>query len=168
MQNRRILIYNLTSGNILADRIPDFVLGASDFVTPGVITSPTPSNFLPLALAYDSVNNRLFVGDNQSRVLVFDTTTITNGMNAVNVLGKPDFVTGGVPTATQSSIYTPYGLAYHPVTNRLFVLDGSLNRVLVFDTTTITDGENAVNVLGQPNFTSSATATNQAGMNFPM
>ena len=38
---------------------------------------------------------------------------------------------------------------------------------MVLDVASITDGENAVNVLGQPNFTTATAATTQAGMRNP-
>ena len=49
---------------------------------------------------------------------------------------------------------SPRGLIYDPAGNRLFVADFSNNRVMLFDVASITNGENAVNVLGQANFTS--------------
>ncbi len=51
---------------------------------------------------------------------------------------------------------------------RLFVGDTSNHRVTIFDVASITDGENAVNVLGQLNFTSGSSATSQGRMYAPM
>ena len=114
------------------------------------------------ALAFDAVNNRLFYGDiSNNRVLVFNTASITDGMNAVHVLGQTDFISAGT-ALTQSGFNNPEGLAYDPNTNRLFVDDFNNSRVLVFNTTNITDGMNAINVLGTTSFTASGSGTTQS------
>ena len=61
----------------------------------------------------------------------------------------------------------PTGLAYDATNSRLFVSDLSNNRVLFYDVSTITDGKSAINVLGQPNYTSNTAATTQTGLNNP-
>ena len=162
----RVLVFNLDNNNDLLDRDADFVLGQPNL---GVDNSGTTQNQMitPVGLAFDSVNNRLFVADqNNSRILVFDTTTITNGMNASNVIGQANF-TSSATGLTQSTLNRPAGLGYDSTGNRLFVADWQNHRVLVFDTNTITDGMNAAFVLGQANFTSAAQATTQSGMRFP-
>jgi len=106
-------------------------------------------------LAYDAANSRLFEADyTNSRVLVFNVASITNGQNAANVLGQADFTTGSSIT-TQSGFNHPYGLAYDAANSRLFEGDYLNARVLVFNVSSITNGQNAVNVLGQTNFTNS-------------
>lgn len=118
------------------------------------------------SLEYDQENNRLFVGDGDTlggfggntngsqRVLVFDMTEITNGENAVNVLGQADFVSDDYTSADASSFLDAEGVAYDPTGDRLFVSDKDNNRVLVFAVDAILDNEAAVNVLGQADFTS--------------
>ena len=49
----------------------------------------------------------------------------------------------------------------------LAVADTGNNRALVFDAMFLTNGENAVSVLGQASFTANAAATTAAGMNAP-
>lgn len=161
--NNRVLVYNLDANNNLVDRIPDNVLGQVNF-TNNFIDLSQSGLHSPYGLAYDAANNRLFVADlDNSRVLVFDVTTITNGENAINVLGQPDFTTESNAT-TQSKMTSPRGVELDTANNRLFVADHGSRRVLVFDITAITNGENAVNVLGQPNFTSNAGALTQSGL----
>ncbi len=53
---------------------------------------------------------------------------------------------------------SPRRLAFDPSGNRLFVADYTNNRVMVFDVGSITNGENAANVLGQTTFTTSIAA----------
>ena len=159
----RVVVYNLNTDNTLADAIPDYVLGQSNWHAREIVTTRSGMSS-PWNIAYDPVGDRLFVAEfANNRVLVFDTASITNGEDATNVLGQTDF-TSSVRATTQSGLNNPYGLAFDAVANRLFVAEYGNNRVLVFDTTTITDGENAVSILGQANFTSSGAATTQAGM----
>ncbi|MEX1997858.1 MAG: beta-propeller fold lactonase family protein [Candidatus Andersenbacteria bacterium] len=164
--NDRVLVYNLNANDTLIDRIPDNVLGQANFYTNTGATTQAGLN-TPLGLAYDSTNQRLFVTDaSNNRVVIYDVTAITDGENAVNVLGQANFTTATAAT-TQAGMSSPRGVAYDSANQRLFVGDSTNNRVVVFDVTAITDGENAVNVLGQANFTSSGAATTQAGMNNP-
>jgi DNA-binding beta-propeller fold protein YncE len=165
--NNRVMVFNLDSSNNLIDHTADNVLGQLNFT--GNASATTQSGLLcPYGLAFDSTNNFLFVSDlGNNRVLVFDTTTISNGMNASNVLGQANFTSSGTGT-TQSTMNFPDGIAFDNTNGRLYLTDNSNNRVLVFDTTTITNGMNASNVLGQANFTSGGAATTQSGMNRPL
>jgi DNA-binding beta-propeller fold protein YncE len=166
--NYRVLVYSLNNDNTLASKTPVNVLGQPDLRSCSRPASATASNFLDVYyLEMDTTNNRLFVPDyGNSRVLVFDVASISNGESAVNVLGQPNF-TSSTSATTQAEMSGPDGVIYDSVNNRLFVADYNNNRVLVYDIASITNGENAVNVLGQPDFTSSTPATTQAGMGKP-
>lgn len=132
-------------------------------ITPGC-TQTTMNG--PRALAFDSGANRLFVADANNRVLVYATSTITNGMAATNVLGQPNFTSSAViATPTSASMSNPRGLAFSA--NALYVSDKGNNRVLVFDVTTVTDGAGARNVLGQTLFTTSAAGSTAGGLSGP-
>ncbi len=166
--NARVLVYNLDPANRLLDRLPDAGLGKAGF--PSNPTGSVNQAELngPSALVYDSTGNRLFVADTSfSRVVVYDVETITNGEDAVNVLGQANFTSSSAAIA-QGGLNAPQGLAYDSGASRLFVSDFNSNRVLVYDVATLTDGENAVNVLGQANFTSGGAATTQSGLNGPL
>jgi DNA-binding beta-propeller fold protein YncE len=165
-QNNRVLVYNLDTNDQPLDYFADFVLGQPNFLTDtSGVTSSTMSS--PMSPVYDSVNNRLYVADsNNSRILIFDVATIVNGENAVNVLGQPNFTTNTFSVA-QNTTPQPLGIALDPTNNRLFVTAFTTNRVTVFDVTTITNGENAVNVLGQVNFTASTNATTASTLSRP-
>lgn len=100
--------------------------------------------------------NKLFVADTgNNRVMVFDGEQTTQphyqAQPALNVLGQPDFYTT-TPAVTQSGMDAPVALAFDDKTNHLFVADQGNNRVLVYDTTNMTDGMNAIAVLGQTDF----------------
>jgi len=165
--NNRILVYNLANNNVLIDRAADYVLGQANFVNAGTSTSQSGLNS-PYGLAFDNANNRLFAADRtNNRVLVFNTVIVTNGENAINVLGQANFTSSGSGLSS-STFNNPQDIAYDASNNHLFVSDRSNNRIVVFDATTITDGEGAVNVLGQANFTSNSNASTQAGFDAPV
>ena len=98
--------------------------------------------------------------------MVFDVAAITNGEDAVKVLGQTDFVTGTSGT-TQGKVSFPYGLAYDASGNQLFVVDNGNNRIMVFDVAAITNGEDAADVYGQTNFTTGTPGTTQSTLNGP-
>lgn len=168
MGNRRILVYALSSTNTLTDRIPDYVIGQTDFGSgSSAANAVTPQN--PEGILYDAANDRLFVADaGRNRVLVYDTSSISNGMAASYVLGQSSF-TASTSGTTQAKVSYPAGLAYDGSRNRLFVSDLSNNRVLVYTFTggVITNGMSGSNVLGQSNFTSSSSSTTQARLSTP-
>lgn len=145
-RNNRVLVFNLDSSNNLLDHIADNVLGAPDFDTKGLPSVPTVNSFTftPIGLAYDDVHDRLFVSDSDgARVLVFNTSAISDLMTADNVLKSADFETKGSLGAA--------GLAYDDLNDRLFVVDLSaapLPKVLIYDTAVIINGEDYVNYVG--------------------
>jgi DNA-binding beta-propeller fold protein YncE len=164
----RILVYDLNTSNVLVDRTPKYVLGQMDFYSSNPDTAQNRLD-TPRDMDYDPVSNRLFVSeDTNSRVLIFDVTSITDGENAVNVLGQPDF-TSSTPGTSQNSMSYPYGVCFvgAPGNDRLFVSDILNHRVLVYDVTSITDGENAINVLGQLDFTTGTSGVTQGKLNRP-
>ena len=165
--NNRVLVFNLDAGNNLQDRIADYVLGQNNFYAYNGAT--TQNNFShPHGLSYDSTNQRLFVAATYNhRVLVFDLSSgISNGMNAAYVLGQADFESSS-SNLTQDGLSYPLGFGYDKTNKILFVNDDGNNRVTVFDLSTVTNGENAINVLGQADFNSSDSGVGQNLLNYP-
>ncbi|HEX8763313.1 MAG TPA: putative Ig domain-containing protein [Candidatus Saccharimonadales bacterium] len=150
----RVLVYNMDASNNLLDKTADAVLGQTDFTSGQSGSGATKldcNGGYYCGLAYDSERQLLFVSGTH-RVQVFDVAAITNGEAAVHVLGQANF-TGTNCSATQETICPQgYGLAFDQVNKRLFVPDEDSYRVLIFDTTAITDGEPATHVLGQEDF----------------
>lgn len=164
--NNRVLVFNLDTNNQLLDRTPDAVLGQTDFYSRTAAAAQNRFSS-PRGLALDPGSRRLFVADySNSRVLVFDVTTVTNGQNAINVLGQTTFTAGSGATA-QNRLKNPTGVALDVSRKWLFVGDYNNNRVMVFDVTSITNGQNAINVLGQASFTTATAATTQSGLRYP-
>jgi len=78
-------------------------------------------------------------------------------MNATRVLGQADFTTvtsnrGGAAAA--NTLTRPEEVHYISSTTTLAVSDSSNHRVLLYDVSAITNGDPAINVLGQADFTS--------------
>jgi SprB repeat/PKD-like domain/Bacterial Ig domain/NHL repeat len=164
--NHRILVYNLDASNQLVDKTPDFVLGQTNFTSGSSGASQSRMN-QPAALAYDEINQRLFVTElSNHRVLVFDVVAITNGENAVAVLGQTNY-TNNASGLSQSRMNLPNGISYDSSNQRLFVSDQGNHRVLVFNVSAITNGENAVAVLGQTNYTTGSSGLTQSKFNVP-
>ncbi len=164
--NNRVLVFNLNVSNQLVDKTPDFVLGQQGFYLRVEGTTQTMLKG-PQGIAHDSGNNRLFVADtSNNRILVFDVTSITNGESAVNVLGQADF-TSGTGTLAAGRLNIPYRLAYDSVNARLYVADTGNNRAVIYNTTSIVNGQAAANVLGQANFTTSSALASQNRMFAP-
>ena len=164
--NNRILIFNLDANDRLENRIPDSVLGQTNFYSNAAANTQAGLN-VPNGIAFDDTNDRLFVTEGTgNRVKVFDVAAITDGENAANVLGQASW-TAATAATTQTGMNVPYDAVYDSAHTRLFVAEGTGNRVKVYDVAGIVDNENAANVLGQPDFTTTAAATTQAGMNAP-
>jgi hypothetical protein len=178
-KNNRVMAFQLDGNDNIVTTSAAFVLGQSNF-TSAVATS-TQSGLDGgsagiLDLAYDQINDRLFVTDNvNNRVMVFDVpanaTSGINGEPATFVLGQPDFTTN-VATTTQSGLNVPEGSDYDPINDRFFVADTGNNRVMVFNVpanaTSGINGEPATFVLGQPDFTTNVASTTQNGFGSPL
>jgi len=160
--NHRIMVFNIAS--ISDGEAAINVLGQANF-TSG--SSSLAQNRLSGPRGAALVGNLLYIGDStNNRIVVFDIASITNGENAFAVLGQASFTTQTAATS-QTGLRNPSGLVIDPATGRLFVADMNNHRVTIFDVAAITDGENAVNVLGQLNFASGASATTQGRMYWP-
>jgi hypothetical protein len=93
---------------------------------------------IPQGIIYDSTSQYLFVADTlNNRVMIFDVSSITNGENAVNVLGQSNF-TSSTEATTQSGLRGPYGFSSNSTNQKLFVGDASNNRVMIFQLPKIT------------------------------
>lgn len=139
--NNRVLRY--PAANLIGNTpAADLVLGQPDFSGKDPLvagTVPTPplqqrktGMFQPAAITFDAAG-RLFVADVYSRVLVYEPP-FRNGKDASRVAGVVAPITQGQPSrpipnqwliGQSSGIFT--------VNNNLFVVDGSLNRILRFD-----------------------------------
>src|SRR5207248_3035708 len=125
----------------------------------------------PYGLAFDPSSELLYVTDTTvARVLVFNVNpaTFTNGENASHVIGQPDFVSSNY-NVSQNGLSDPESLAVDSVHHRLFVSDtGGGHRVLVYNTSSLSNGMNASFVLGEPDFTSTTGGGSNANTLLPL
>ncbi len=157
--NHRILVFNLDNNNELLDKEADYVIGQDTFYE-GHSTLNAHNLYQPFDMDFDAINNRLFVADSYHyRVLVFDTTTITNGMDATYVLGQADF-TSKISGTTANTTEFVSSVEYDETHNILYVGDKSNYRILVFDfnNSPLTSGRDADRVIGQSSFTSNSSS----------
>ncbi|MGH2620385.1 MAG: RHS repeat-associated core domain-containing protein [Anaerolineales bacterium] len=162
--NNRVMVFDVAA--IANGENAVNVLGQATFTASTAATTQTGLRN-PVGLSLDSARGWLFVADySNHRVMVFDVNTLANGEAAINVLGQSSFTTSTAAT-TQSGLRNPSGAAFDSGTSRLFVADTNNHRVMVFDAAAITNGENAINVLGQTSFTAGTGATSQSRMRNP-
>jgi len=166
-QNSRVLAYNLDQNNNLIDNVADFVLGQNNFTSADVNCSPNGFNKANAVLAIPSKNILLVADNGNSRLLVFDTTNLSNGQNATNVLGQPNFYSCTDYVNASQNAVKPGPMAFDPTTNYLYVTNSKFQRVLVFDISAIADNMDAINVLGQQNFTSGNNGLNASSFYSP-
>lgn len=157
--NNRVLVFNLDGDNLLADKTADYVLGQAD-MTQHLCNrdEATTANTLcsPEDAALDETTGVLYVADSDNhRVLGYDTTELSSGMNATLVLGQTDFSAGDYfSEPTTSSLANPTALAVDSVHGRLFV--GDYQRVAIFSTSELGNNDPATNFIGQANGTTMA------------
>ncbi|MBT4055771.1 hypothetical protein HOE67_01545, partial [Candidatus Peregrinibacteria bacterium] len=170
----RIMVFHAGGDTNLAEA--SFVLGQSDWTSNGAYGGgafvAAANNFNGITdIELDTTNDRLFVADvNSARILVFDVSNLSSNLNAEYVLGQGDLNSVGVGVAAANNFGFPTSLTYDETNGRLFVGDGTWNRVLVFDVDGLdTNNIDADNVLGQVDMTTTGfTTTAQNKINIPI
>ncbi len=171
--NNRVLVHTLANDNTFPDYNAEFVVGQSTFTDAKVnrgTGSPAANSFnQPTRVRVDPNTGNVYVADaGNNRVLIFATVT-ANDPNAINVIGAANFTsTNSGGTVSQSRMLSPSGIAFSGSggTFRIYISDRDFNRVLVFAAIT-GDGQNAINVIGQSSFVTSAPALSQSGLAGP-
>jgi DNA-binding beta-propeller fold protein YncE len=90
-ENNRVLIFSIAA---LRNNLPaEHVLGQVDFTSHAAAGTLSGMD-RPRGVAFDPDHNRLFVVDanNDTRVLVFNASKITDGMSATGILSHPDAI----------------------------------------------------------------------------
>jgi len=144
----RVLIWNSipTANGASAD----IVLGQTSFSTCGVTTISASTFSRPQAMTVDE-HGRLYLADVlNSRVLVWNSIPTSNNVPADIVIGKPDFTTSTGQT-TDVGMKNPQGIWIS--NSRLFVVEPSNNRALIFNSLPNANSAKADIVLGQTTFT---------------
>ncbi len=147
----------------------DRVLGASDFDTVGAGLNNPSGLDRPAGIAVDPTTGKLFVASqSDQRILRFaSATALANGANAEAVLGQVNFSSTGF-SSTQSTFSSSLLGIHVDRQGRLWVADRNNNRVVMFQgASTLSNGAPADLVLGQANFTNSASGTTASTMTSP-
>jgi len=142
--NNRLLVFPT---NAIADGMnASFIMNASAFNYTAATNASDPHQ----GLAFDTARKYLYVGrfdgTTTSDVAVYDVSSgPSNNMTPVFATGT---FTGEVS-----------GMSYSQTSKTLFVSNKTENKVLAFDFSTITAGESATGVLGQPSFGANTPGT---------
>ncbi|TGJ99766.1 hypothetical protein EHO59_16750 [Leptospira semungkisensis] len=129
----------------------DLVLGQPSFTSAssGAASANTFSN--PLAVTVES-SGGLWISDTAHNRALHFSSPLSNDMSADIVLGQIDFVSSTNATS-QTGLWTPTGLATDSK-GGLWISDYSNQRAIYF-LPPFGNGQDAYNVLGEPNFTAS-------------
>jgi len=143
------------------------VVGQSDFTSSGQKTGSAGVSTVMRGVFIDPSGRLIVAVNNQNRVLVWNSVPTSNGVPADLVLGQPDFDTvtantGGISASTMSGPNVVFSDG-----NRLFVSEETNRRVLIWNTFPTQNGKAADVVVGQANFTSTATTCNSSTTNTP-
>jgi len=158
-QNNRVLIWDFSKG-IYTGMPAKYVIGQVDFTSNVYGNSATDTSLAkPDRCAWDEVNKRLFINDNDNiRIVTVNCAHgFYNNMPFEHELLQPGFGPAIFPTTASASNGLFLGqLYYWPARQWLISVQLAFNRALIFDLSTgIVNGMNARYVLGQADFVSS-------------
>ncbi|MFA6301247.1 MAG: peptidoglycan-binding protein [Candidatus Paceibacterota bacterium] len=162
--NSRVLVYNTipVSSGVLAD----VVVGQPNFISSTANNTFSFSSDTSLYNPMDSivVGSKLIVADaSDNRVLIYNTIPTSNNAPADVVIGQIDMTHnavnqgGSVAANTLNGPVRPYSDG-----TKLFIVDRSNNRVLIYNTIPVANNASADVVIGQVDFMNNAV--NQGGV----
>lgn len=145
------------------------VIGQKSFTTnecnPGPSGNPSASTLCDPSGAAALGKKMFYIPDaDNARVLGFKKIPKKNGASAKIVLGQTNFTNRNFGVSSTSFEF-PTGVATDGI--HLFMNDFSNSRVLIWNKLPTKTNTPANVVLGQPNFSSDASATTQSGLDLP-
>lgn len=159
--NSRVLIYNAYDG-ITNGENAESVLGQSDF-TSQESSSGNNRLYYPSGVSYSADRGELYIVDEENnRVVVYDhkgdgLEDISNGAQFYYVLGQADFdgeySNRDEDSPAANTLSYPNHIYAIPGSNIVVVADDGNDRVVFYDAEELTNGEDAIDVLGQDDFT---------------
>jgi sugar lactone lactonase YvrE len=163
--NNRVLLFEAASFRASGSQA-DRVFGQPDFTTSS--TAAAANKMIGPSSVWVDSSDRLWVADSGNhRVLRFDSiSTKPSGASANGVLGQVNFTTGTAGSGA-AGMQNPRGIAVSP-SGSLFVACQNANRILRYDSAaTLTDGAPATRVLGQLDFTGTASGLTATALSSP-
>jgi uncharacterized repeat protein (TIGR01451 family) len=141
------------------------VIGQPNFHTQYTSTSDTIT-YRPSYSAISSKGMLAVAEQTGGSVKIWYKIPASNGQPADVEVGNPDFFyTNNGPNASYSEYFD--GVAWSPDGNKLIAACGSQNRVLIWNSVPVTNGQPADVVLGQPDFYSITYGTSRTSMWYP-
>jgi DNA-binding beta-propeller fold protein YncE len=167
--NNRVLVFDVDPDQLTNDPRAVAVIGQDDLESRGPGIGPSKFNG-PGSIAYDPVQERLFVSDSgNNRVLIFDVNPDNpDGLNAaMAVMGQPDFESRA-PRESLDEL-RPAALSYDSRHQRLFMAEGLEHRIMVYDAHPDRVGgpARAIAVIGQPDAFSTHPAVSDRRVAMP-
>ena len=133
--NNRVLVFDAQPDMLVNGAEPTVVIGQPDFNTFEAGRSQSLIDG-PDGLAYDYVNDRLFLSDHGSdRILLFDAhpSRLDNGPEAQHVIGQPDFDTRQLGPVRANELWDPRGLTFDSEHQRLYISQGFASNIMIHD-----------------------------------
>ncbi len=156
----------LPDSGVISGQYADLVIGQNDFTSNTANSGGQSASSLsgPISVATDGT--RLWVGEGQNaRVLQFNSLPVVSRPIANVVIGQ---AAANTSTNTTTQTTTRLGdVTVFSAGSRVFVADGTSNRVLIFSAIPTTNGQAAAIVLGQGSFTTSASGKSASGLYGP-
>lgn len=150
------------SGTFVNEQSGNFIYGQPSFEAEGLanagglsaasLNNPT-SVFVDTSSVYPTEGIKYVTDQFNNRLLIYKTTTTSDGSSANIVIGQPDFTTNTAPVTPNAGSLN-YPSAVFVYGTKMIVADRDNNRVLIWNTIPTNNGTAADIVLGQANFTS--------------
>lgn len=158
----------------------DLVIGKSSSLATNKALPPSNSQDMAStsSVTMDNQHQRIFVTDgirvsrheSRNRILVYDVhpDRLSDHPEAIAVIGQPDFETN-TPGVGPATFGGSSRAAISEEDDWLFAVDGTNNRILVFDVDPerLENGPEAIAVIGQTDFESNTPRTSIAGLSRP-
>lgn len=144
---------SIDGGTIVSGQYADLVIGQNDFTTNVANSGGQSASSLSGPLSVASDGTHLWIADaKNSRVLQFNSLPVVNRPVANVVVGQAGF--SASTSSTSQTTIRMGDVNMFSAGGKLFVVDGSSNRVLIYNSIPTQNGAAASVVLGQGDFTS--------------
>ncbi len=153
-------------GTVVSGQYADLVIGQDDFTSNIANSGGQSASSLKGPTAVASDGTHLWVADaSNARVVQFNALPVVNRPLADIVIGQASF-TASTSSTSQTTIRIG-DVNMFAAGGKLFVVDGSSNRVLIFNSIPTQSGAVASVVLGQGDFTTSTSGKAATSLNGP-